>query len=166
MRPSKPNRPKDGKMNPYSALFSSPIDVVITWASVIVWLGIGTAVLRIRDGLRPDPKPDLCWAAARSFLYLCAILAGVSVIGLVFLAWLRIESPFWLIWQLLWLAGVIAVFQVLPFVCVLLVGWVLVRRWRDKMPARSIFISVACPVGVGLDAALYFALLFALRGRG
>jgi hypothetical protein len=152
-------------MNPYSPLFSHPTDVAIAWVSVIVWLSIGIALLRFRDGLLPGPMPSLCWAAARSFLYLCAMLAGVSIIGLLFLAWLRIESPFWLIWQLLWLVGVIAVFQVLPFVCVVLVCWALVQRRRGKMPARSIFISVACPTGVALDVALYFAVLFALGGR-
>jgi hypothetical protein len=80
-------------MNPYSALFSNPSDVMIAWASVILWLGLGTAILRLRDVLRSAPTPSLCWAAARSFLYLCAVLAGLSIVGLVFLAWLRIESP-------------------------------------------------------------------------
>jgi hypothetical protein len=72
----------------------------------------------------------------------------------------------WSIYELLWIMSVIAIFRVLPFVCVLLVGWALVQSWRRGIADRSILISIACPAGVILNVALYFATQFAARGHG
>jgi hypothetical protein len=145
-------------MNPYSALFSNPFDIAVAWASASLWLIAGTLLLRSRNLARHDKTAGYCWSAARAYLYLCAVIAAVFAVGLIFLVWLQALTSFWLIWQLFWFMSVICVFRVLPYFAAVLVGWGLVERRQGRLNNRDILIVMACPLGLALNAAIYFAM--------
>jgi hypothetical protein len=150
-------------MNPYAPLSSNPTDVGIAWAFVTGWLIAGTALLHSLDLASERKIATYCWAAARSFLWLCIAFVLIALVGLIFLQWLKIVSGFWFIWELLWLMSVVCIFRVLPFFCVLLVGWALVSRLTGTMKHRTIFVAVSCPAALVLNAALYFVMEFAAK---
>ena len=150
-------------MNPYRPLFSKSSDIAIAWVIVVVWILVGTFLLRLKDLSRHRSSESYCWPAGRAFLWLCVFFATISIIGLIFLAWLRITSSFWVLWQLLWVLSIICIFRVLPFIAMALVGWALSDLWRHGARVSSTFIAIACPVALALDTALYFAVEMALQ---
>jgi hypothetical protein len=152
-------------MNPYSALYSNPVDILTVCVFVVAWLGIGTAVNRFRVYLRGAAPTDISWDSARSFVALCVLIGSADLFMLVFLVLLRFSSPFWTVFELFWMLGVIAVFYVLPIVCILLFGWAIADRRHDNSAKRAVLKVVACPIALALDAALYFALELALTAR-
>jgi hypothetical protein len=152
-------------MNPYQALYSNPSDLAVAWVSVMLWLGVGVVVFRLRDMARHGKPLGYCWPAARAFLGLCFVIAAAFAVGLVFLAWLGIVSGFWFVWELAFLMGVICVFWVMPFVAAALVCWAITERWRGQRNTHSIFVAVACPVAVAVNAALYLGLCLAIQAR-
>jgi hypothetical protein len=79
--------------------------------------------------------------------------------------WLGIVSGFWFVWELAFLMGVICVFWVMPFVAAALVCWAITERWRGQRNTHSIFVAVACPVAVAVNAALYLGLCLAIQAR-
>src|SRR5687768_6881624 len=136
-------------MKPYSALFSNSLDIIIALILVTLWLVVFTFILHGYDQERYGENAGYCWPVTRAFLYLCAAIATVFAVGLVFLAWLRIASSFWMIWQLLWLISVVCVFRVLPFLGIVPIGWAWLENWRGRMNKnKTIFITVACPLAV------------------
>jgi hypothetical protein len=152
-------------MNPYSALYSNPVDILSVCVFVVAWLGLGTAVSRLRNYLRGSERNDIWWDSARSFLALCVLIGAADSFMLVFLVLLRVSSPIWAVFDLVWMMGVIAVFYVLPIVCILLVGWAIADRRHDNAAQRAFLKVVACPMALVLNVALYFVLELALIAR-
>lgn len=143
-------------MSPYCPLYFKPVDVAFAIAVVFVWLAISGGLYNLRDRALNRTPLGKWWAAARGFISLCVVLSAMYAIGCVFLGWLKLASPFWLCYELAWLIGTIAVFYVLPLVCIGLVGWALVVRWRSKRLDRTIFAAVACPFALVITMFLYF----------
>jgi hypothetical protein len=150
-------------MNPYQTLFRNPFDVVTTWTMVIAWLLIGAAIMRVRDLARHRNAESYCWPAERAFLWLCALLAVNTAVGLVFIAWLHITSPVWSFWEFLLLLSIICIFQVLPFIAAFLVGWSALDMWRHGRSRSRILFTAACPLALAINAALIFILDRALK---
>jgi hypothetical protein len=92
---------------------------------------------------------------------LTGTIAAVFVVGLVFLAWLKITSALWFIWQFFFLMSVVCVFKVLPFFTLGLMCWALIGRRRASFSLRSLKLTSACLMAVLIDAALYFWMCYA-----
>jgi hypothetical protein len=148
-------------VNPYAPLFSHPADIAIAWFSVAVWLIIVAALLRRRFATIPIRSEQTCSALASAFLALAVTITAVFVVGLVFLAWLKITSGFWFIWQLLYLMSVVCVFRVLPLFALGLMCWALIGRRRASFSLRSLKLTSACLMALLIDAALYFWMCYA-----
>jgi hypothetical protein len=148
-------------VNPYAPLFSHPADVVIAWFSVAMWLIIVAALLHRRFAAIPIRAERMCSAVATAFLALTGTIAAVFVVGLVFLAWLKITSALWFIWQFFLLMSVVCVFKVLPFFTLGLMCWALIGRRRASFSLRSLKLTSACLMALLIDAALYFWMCYA-----
>jgi hypothetical protein len=147
-------------MNPYAPLFSNHADIAIAWLCVTIWLVIVGAFSRRRFGAVPIHAERVCSATASAFLLLAAVITLTFGVGLIFLAWLKVTSAFWIFWQLLYLMSVVCVFWVLPFVAVGLICWALIGKWRAGFSARSVKLASVCFPVVFIDAALYFWLCY------
>jgi hypothetical protein len=148
-------------MNPYAPLFSHPADIVIAWFGVVVWLIIVVALLHRRFAAIPIRSERMCSAVASAFLALAVTITAVFVVGLVFLAWLKITSAFWFIWQLFYLMSVVCVFRVLPFFALGLMCWAFIGRRRASFSLRSLKLTSACLIALLIDTALYFWMCYA-----
>jgi len=147
-------------VNPYALLFSHPVDIAIAWAAVAAWLVVVATLLRGRFTDLPIRSDQVCSQAASAFLALAVLIMAVFTIGLVFLAWLKITSAFWFIWQLFYLMSVVCVFRVLPFFAVALLCWAVIGRWRAGFSLRTLRLTSAYLLAVLLDAALYFFMSY------
>jgi hypothetical protein len=150
-------------MNPYQPPYSNVSDVVIVSVLVVLWLTVAGGVFRLRDSLKQRPSFGNASAAARGFLSLCFVIAATFIVGMVFLALFQIRSPLWAAYEVLFAMSVIAVFYVLPIVCIVVVGWAWVHRRHDS--DSPLFYDIACPLALAMDAAIYFAFHFALIAR-
>src|SRR5579859_2746356 len=139
-------------------LFSNPFDLLIGWIGVMFWIGVGAVLFRAIGWPRRTPaKHGYWWCAVLAFLCLCVAFAIVQLVGLIFLNWLHVSSSFWMIWELMWLMTALSVFRVLPFVCVGVLSWALLRAGISR---PAIFSAMTCALGVALNIALYFLLEF------
>jgi hypothetical protein len=86
------------------------------------------------------------------------VIAGIYLIGLIFLVWLKISSAFWLIWELLFLVSVVVVFWVVPALGVALLCWALVGRQKFQHSPRALAVAVWGLAGCAIDALLYFTI--------
>ena len=97
-------------------------------------------------------------AASRALFVLCLVMGGVFLIGLVFLAWLKISSGFWFMWGPLYLMSVTAVFCVAPALAIMLLGWALVGRHRLGHSPRPLRMAALSLAGIVADVLLFYAL--------
>ena len=88
---------------------------------------------------------------------LCLVVGGIFFIGLVFLAWLKIASGLWFLWEPLFLMSVIAVFWVAPALAIVLLGWALVGRQRLHHTPRPLRMAARSLGGIVADVLLYYA---------
>jgi hypothetical protein len=137
---------------------TNPYDVGMAGLFVVLWLGIGACLLHLRYAAPRSGMWGYYVPAVGSFLGLCAIVSVIFLIGLVFLAWLRIPSDFWPIWILCYVVSALCVFWALPLPAVALVGWALVGRWRKQLSGRAVFLACACVAALFVDVAIYVAL--------
>jgi len=149
-------------MNPYAPLFSNGADIAIAWLCVGVWLVVVVALLRKRFVTTPVRSERVCSATALAFLALAGVIMFIFGVGLVFLAWLKVTSAFWIFWQLFYLMSVVCVFRVLPLVAIGLICWALIGKWRAGFSTRSVRLASVCLPVVVVDAALYFWLCYEL----
>jgi hypothetical protein len=145
-------------MNPYTPLFPHPVDLAVASLCVAVWLLVAGGLLRRRFVAVPSRSEQVCSGTALAFLALAVAIMALFAVGLVFLAWLRITSAFWVFWQLFYLMSVVCVFRVLPLVAVGLACWAAIGRWRIGFSLRCLRLALACLPALLIDAALYFWL--------
>ena len=148
-------------MNPYASLFSGAVDLAFASVGVAGWLIVAAAVLRRRFMVIPTRSEQVFSATALALLSLLLAIMGLFGVGLVFLAWLRITSVFWMFWQVLYSLSVVCIFWVLPFVITGLTCWVLIGRWRLGFSSRCLKLPSVCLLALLTDAALYFWLCYA-----
>ncbi len=141
-------------MNPYAPLFSHPVDITMAWLSATAWLVIVAAKSRARVAALPIRSEQVCSRLASAFLSLAVAIMSIFTVGLVFLAWLKISSAFWFIWELFYLMSVVIVFRVMPLLAVILICWAAVGRWRAGFSLRSLRLTSTCLVAVLLDELL------------
>lgn len=105
---------------------------------------------------RPGSHGENYYACASSaFFALCTVVLLIFLAGVAG-AWLNITSIFWAIWQLLFLLGAVAVFQVFPVVGAMLLLWGVVgKAWRSYSLRPLVTSAVAAAVA-GIDCGLYF----------
>jgi hypothetical protein len=147
-------------MNPYAPLFSNYADIAIAWLCVAAWLIVVGAFSRRRFVAVPIHAEQVCSATASAFLLLAAVIMLIFGVGLIFLAWLKVTSVFWVFWQLFYLMSVVCVFWVLPFVAIGLICWALIGRRRVGFSPRCVKLASACFPVVLIDVALYFWLCY------
>jgi hypothetical protein len=142
-------------MSPYAALYQNYSDQAITWLLVALWIFFACGV---RKKLPESvPSEEYLVAASRALFLLCLVLGGIFLVGLVFLAWLKIVSGFWFVWQLFFLISVITAFWVAPVLAVVLLGWALVARKRFRHSPRPLKMATLSLAGVVADVLLYYA---------
>jgi hypothetical protein len=90
-----------------------------------------------------------------AFLILCAAVLLIFLAGAVG-AWLNITSFLWAFWELLFLASVVAVFQVFPVLGALLLMWGVVGKVWHSYSFRPVVTSTIAAIVVGIDCGLYF----------
>ncbi len=131
------------EMNPYQATFSDLSSIVIAWIMVLTWLIVVTVLLHQWDLEQRHGRLSYCWPAGSAFLLLCGLFAVNFLLGIVGLAWLQIQTMFWMFWELAWMLSIVSIFYVLPFVVVGLLGWQLLDLWRHGANRFRIFIAWA-----------------------
>jgi len=145
-------------------MYRSPMDQAIAWLLVTAWIVVGLFGARRRFQGAISSEAYLL-AASRALFTLCLFAAGVYVIGLIFLVWLKISSGFWLIWQLLFLMSVVAVFWVTPAVGIVLLCWALVGRKRLRHSSRALTMTARALAGIAADILLYYAIIGSIAYR-
>ena len=150
-------------MNPYRPLYSKSSDIVGACVIAILWLALGTILLRVRASAKHQGSEGYCWPASLAFVWLCVFFTVVSVIGIVFLAWLQVQTGLWFFWDLLWAINIICTFRVLPVAAGGLVVWDIIDMLRNGATRPRIFRALACPFALAINIAFYFATEIAMR---
>jgi hypothetical protein len=144
-------------MKSYMQLFSNPSDVICVWLLVVGWLVTVSALLRRRFSTVNIHSERNCSTTALAFLFLELIIMFTFLIGL-FMMWLKIESIFWLFWELAFLLSVICVFAVLPIITTCLLGWSLIGKWKANYSPLNLRLTLLCLLAMLIDGGLYFGL--------
>jgi len=142
-------------MSPYAALYQNYSDQAVTWLLVALWIFFACGVRKeLPESVLSE---EYLVAASRALFLLCLVVGGIFLVGLVFLAWLKIVSGFWFVWELFFLMSVITAFWVAPVLAVVLLGWALVARKRCRHSPRPLKMATLSLAGVVADVLLYYA---------
>ncbi|HUD46864.1 MAG TPA: hypothetical protein VMR33_08540 [Candidatus Baltobacteraceae bacterium] len=142
-------------MSQYAALYQNAGDQVVAWLLVALWILFACGVRkRLPESV---PSEEYLVAASRALFLLCLAVGGIFLVGLVFLAWLKISSGFWFVWELFFLMSVITAFWVAPVLAVFFLGWALVARKRFRHSPRPLRMASLSLAGVVADVLLYYA---------
>jgi len=171
----------------YFNMFSGWIDLTVGWAFVVIWIGIGTIVLHLRDlgrvekvgfpvvnvrGVSDIASKSEVTIGPEQILHegrrsLCwpmarAFLSICFVFACVFgvgleLVWSKATGMFIYIYSLLWFLSAICTLYILPIIAIGLILCAALHRHRIGMEGRTTLIIGICMAGVALDIALFFA---------
>jgi len=97
-----------------------------------------------------------CQTIALSVFVLSVVLTVNMCVGLV-LMWLNVVSVFWVFWELLYLCSVIAVFQVLPLICLVLIIWAAIGRKKKAYGKSTLVLPIASALMLCVFSVLYVA---------
>jgi hypothetical protein len=144
-------------MNPFARPFSNPVDIAVAWVGVVLCLLLFATVAHKRFPQVSTKSEQWFSGIAAGLMAFLALIVAVFI-GLIFLEWLRIQSPFWSFWGLLFPMSVICLFRVLPIFAVVLLGWAVAGRWKSHYSRRSLFLALFCLLMVVIDGGLYFCM--------
>ncbi len=135
---------------------SNPAELRLVWVTVILLLPIAALCLRGSD--TDSNLHEFFQGVTIAFIALNLIILGNLLIGLIGLAWLKITSPFWLVWQLSYLLSDVAVRQVFPIVIAVLLVWGCYGRVFLSYSNRSLATMAIAVAAVGTNIAANYLL--------
>ena len=126
-------------MNPYTKPFVDYRDFVTVFLlSVLI---VSCFAFRTHSPLKSRAE-TLLHGAAKGLLLLNSLAFAVEIIGLLGFV-LRMQSPLWSIFGLLFLITVIGVFQVFPIIGIGLFAWWTIGRHRFFYTNRQVSMTIA-----------------------
>lgn len=138
------------------------IDTVVTWLIVLTILGAGTHVVSKSLSSTLLASERHCLSLAFAFLSMnTAILANNVLVWLLLLK-LKVVTPFWMIWQLVYLLSEVAILRVLPVVVLVILMWAFFGKCVSGYKWSTLIMATACLLVLGAN----FAILLLLNKPG
>ena len=147
-------------MNPYAALFTNGRDQFAVWFCVAVWILFGAFLARTSVARKASlslRSERYCQMIALPVFVLSIVLTVNMGVGLV-LMWFHVVSVFWIFWEVLYLCSVIAVFQVLPCIYLVLIIWAVIGRRQKGYGKRTLVLPIAGVLMLCVFSVLDFAV--------